>query len=82
MFRRALYLGGQHLIAGGGGGGGGGLDGVFVADILFISTRPGDALKILLDAYRTVLEINYLFHADSIRNYLFQKYSTPSLPGD
>ena len=27
--------------------------------------------------YGTVLEINYLFHAGSARNYLFQKYCAP-----
>ena len=55
-------------------GGGGPI--VFVADKLFISTRLGGALKIInfiTCLYRTVLEINNLFNAESARNYLFQK---------
>ena len=31
--------------------------------------------------YSTVLELNYIFHAESVRNYLFQKYSS-ALSGD
>ena len=44
-------------------GGGGG--GVFVADKLFISTKLGGTLKISnfnICSYRTVLDVNYLFH--------------------
>ena len=50
--------------------------GVFVAGKLFISTGLGGALKIshiITCLYRTVFEVNYLFHAESARNYLFQK---------
>ena len=49
-------------------GGGGG---VFVAGKVFISTRLGGVLKIsnvIKCLYRTVLEVNYLFHAESARN--------------
>ena len=58
--------------------------GVFVADKLFISTRLGGALIIsyfFTCLYRTVLEVIFLFHAESARNYLFHKYSSPP-PGD
>ena len=61
----------------------GGGAGVFVAGKLFISTGLGGALKIshfVTCLYVTVLEVNYLFHAESARNYLFQKYSCP--PGN
>ena len=54
----------------------GGGAGVFVAGKLFISTGLGGALKIshfVTCLYGTVLEVNYLFHAESARNYLFQK---------
>ena len=54
--------------------------GVFVADKLFILTRLGGALKTLICftfLYKTVIEVNDSFHAESARNYLFQKYSTP-----
>ena len=60
--------------------GGGGGAGVFVTGKLFISTGLGGALKIshfVTSLYGTVLELNYLFHAESARNYLFQKYSCP-----
>ena len=56
---------------------------VYVTDKLFISTRLSSALKIFIFStclYRTVLDINYLFHSESARNYLFQKYSSPPLP--
>ena len=58
----------------------GGGAGVFVAGKLFISTGLGGVLKIshfVTCLYGTVLEVNYLFHAESARNYLFQKYSCP-----
>ena len=48
--------------------------GVIVADNIFFSTRFGGALKILhfiTCLYETELEINYIFHAESARNYLF-----------
>ena len=64
---------------------GGGVAGFFVVYKLFISTRPGGALTILNSikcSYGTVLEVNYLFHAQSARNYLFQTYSSPPPPGD
>ena len=57
---------------------GGGGAGVFVVGKLFISTGLSGALKIsyfVTCLYGTVLEVNYLFHAESARNYLFQKYS-------
>ena len=57
--------------------------GIFVADKLVISTRVGGALKISNFStclYRTVLEVNYLFHVESARKYLFQKYSSPLPP--
>ena len=63
--------------------GGGGRVGVFVAGKLFISTGLGGALKIshfVTCLYGIVLEVNYLFHAESARNYLFQKYSCPPTP--
>ena len=50
---------------------------------LFISTGLGGALKIshfVTCLYGTVLEVNNLFHAESARNYLFQKYSCPPPP--
>ena len=62
---------------------GGGEAGVFVADKLFISTWLGGTLKFsnfITCLHRTVLEVNYLFHAGSARNYLFQKYSSPPPP--
>ena len=61
---------------------GGGGAGVFVAGKLFISVGLGGALKIsysITCLYRTVLEVNYLFHAESARNYLFKKKSPPPL---
>ena len=61
----------------------GGGAGVFVAGKLFISTGLGGALKIshfVTCLYGTVLEVNYLFHAESSQNYLFQKYSCPPPP--
>ena len=64
-------LGGHHSISRGGEGGG---TGVFVASKLFIST----GLKIshfITCLNGAVLEVNYLFHAMSARNYLFQKNS-------
>ena len=72
-----ISLGGHHLIPRGGGAG------VFVAGKLFISTGLGGALKIshfVTCLYGTVLEVNYLFHAESARNYLFQKYSCSPPP--
>ena len=63
------------------GGGGRGVARVFVTDKLFISTGLGGALKMLnfiICLYRTVLEVKSLFHAESARNYLFQKrFSLP-----
>ena len=59
---------------------GGGGAGVFVAGKLFISIRLGGALKIshfITYLYRTVLEVNYLFHAEFAGNYLFKKNSSP-----
>ena len=53
----------------------GGGAGVFVAGKLFIS-------HFVTCLYGTVLEVNYLFHAESARNYLFQKYSCPPPPGN
>ena len=70
-------LGGHHSISTGEGGAG-----VFVAGKLFISTGLGGAPKIsysITCLYRTVREVNYLFHAESARNYLFQKNSSPPL---
>ena len=63
--------------------GGGGGAGVFVAGKLFISTRLGGALKIsnfIISLYRTVFNVNYLFHAESARNYLFKKNFSPPPP--
>ena len=43
----------------------------------FISTRFGGALEIsnfITCLHKKVLEVNYLFHAESVRNYLFQKH--------
>ena len=48
---------------------------------LFIPTGLGRALKIsdvITCLYRTIIEIPHLVHANSARNYLFQKY--PNLP--
>ena len=48
------------------------------------TTGLGGALNIshfVTCLYGTVLEVNYLFHAESARNYLFQKYSCPH-PGN
>ena len=59
--------------------GGGGAGVVFVAGKLFISTGLGGALNIshfITRLYRTVPEVNYLFHAESARNY-FKKSSLP-----
>ena len=44
----------------------------FVAVKLFISTKLGRALKILniTCVYRTVLEVNYLFHTESHREHV------------
>ena len=61
----------------------GGGAGVFVAGKFFISTGLGGALTIsyfVTCLYGTVLEVNYLFHAESARNYLFKKYSCPPPP--
>ena len=64
----------------------GGGAGVFVAGKLFISTGLGGALKIshfVTCLYGAGLEVNYLFHAESAQNYIFQKYSckpNPPLP--
>ena len=58
----------------------GGGAGVFVAWKLFISTGLDGALKIshfITCLYRTVIEVNYLFHAESARIYLFQKNPPP-----
>ena len=57
--------------------------GVFAAGKIFISTRLGGALKIshfITCLYRTVLEVNYLIHAESARNYLLKKNSNPHPP--
>ena len=65
-------------------GGGGALE-YFVAGKLFILTVLGGALKIshfITCLYRTVLVGNYLFHAKSARNYLFQKKLQPPPPGN
>ena len=70
-------LGGHHSKSRGGGAE------VFVAGKFFISTGLGGALKIshfITRLYRTVLEVNYLFHAKSARNYLIQKNSTTPPP--
>ena len=59
--------------------------GVFVADKLFISTKLCNALKIanfITCLYRTVLNVNYLFHTGSTRSYIFQKNSSPPPPLD
>ena len=73
-----LYKGATIQSPGGGGAG------VFVADKLLISTtRLGGALKIsncITFLHRTVVKVNYLFHAGSARNYLFEKYSSPPPP--
>ena len=56
--------------------------GVFDADKLFISTRFGGPLKMsnfITCLYRTVLEVNCLFHAESAQNYLFKKTSSPQI---
>ena len=71
-------LGDHHSISRGGGGAG-----VFVAGKLFISTGLGGTLKIshfITCLYRTVLEVHFLFHAESARNYLFKKNSSPPPP--
>ena len=47
----------------------------------FVAIRG--ALKIshfITYLHRTVLEVNYLFHAESARNYLFQESSSPLPP--
>ena len=57
--------------------------GVFVAGKLLISTGLGGALKIshfITCLYRTVLEVNYLFHAVSARKYLLKKNFSPHPP--
>ena len=57
----------------------GGGPGVFVAGKLFISTGLGSALKsspFITCLYKTVLEVNYLFHAELDRNY-FKKNPAP-----
>ena len=72
----AGLLGGHRSISGGGGEG---CSVVFVSDKLFISTQLGGALKILkfiTCLYKTILEVNYLFHAGSTRNEKNQKYSS------
>ena len=54
--------------------------GVFVAGKLFISTWLGGALKIshfITCLYGAVIEVNYLFHAESARNNLFHKNWSP-----
>ena len=74
--RRLYNLGGHHSISREGGG-----VGFFVAGKLIILTGLGGALKIshfITCLYRTLLEVNYLFHADSARKYFFQKNSSPS----
>ena len=50
---------------------------IFVADKLFILNLLGGALKIsnlITCFHRLIIEVNYLFHAESARNYLFKKY--------
>ena len=67
-------LGGHHTISRGG------WSRVFVEDKFFISTRFGSAQKILYCITclcRTGFKINYLFHVESARNYLFKKHSLP-----
>ena len=76
-FDRVYIIRGAPLDPRGGGAG------VFVAGKLFISTGLSAALKIshfVTCLYGTVLEVYYLFHAESARNYLFQKYSCPPPP--
>ena len=47
-------------------------------DNLFISTRLGGALKILITClYRTVLGGNYLFHTESAEIIYFKNISAP-----
>ena len=75
---RILHLLGATIQSTGGGGGV-----AFVADKWFFSTRLGRALKIsnfITCLYRTLLHVNYLFHAESARNYLFKKKLKPPLP--
>ena len=67
------------------GGGGGGWTGVFVAGKLFISTGLGGALKIshfVTCLYGTVLEVNYLFHAESVIIYFKNTPALPPPPGN
>ena len=55
------------------GGGGGGWS---------FSTLLSGALKIsnFITCLYSIICYNYLFHAESARNYLFQKYSSPAPP--
>ena len=71
-------LGGHHSISGGGGGAG-----VFVAGKLFIPPGLGGAQKIshfITCLYRTVHEVNHLFHAESARKYSLKKKLQPPPP--
>ena len=64
-FRKSL--GAHHPITRGGGGV------VFVADKFFISTKLGGSLKIsnfIICLYRTVLDVNYLFHRICLKLYI------------
>ena len=63
--------------------GGGGGAGVFVAGKLFISTGLGGALKIshfVTCLYGTVLEVNYLFRAESAEIIYFKNTPAPPPP--
>ena len=60
------------------GGGGGGVRGCSFCreHIIYFNQaqqRVEKFLNFITCLYRTVLEVNYLFHAGSVRNYLFQK---------
>ena len=53
---------------------GGGLEFLSLTNYLFQSGK----FQILLHVYiEQFIKVNYLFHADSARNDLFQKYSSP-----
>ena len=57
--------------------------GVFGARKLFISTGLGRSLKIshfITCSYRTVLEVNYLFHSESAEIIYFKKTLAPPPP--
>ena len=70
-------VGGHHSIYRRGGGCS------FCRGQIIFSTRPGRALKItncITCLYRTLLHVNYLFHAESARNYLFKKKTKAPSP--